>query len=386
IPLSIGKNGPHNNINNALLILNNAPDFADSTWFDEFFQRVFTSWGKTAPHEWGDADEIGITKLIQEKFGIAQMKPQTVYQAMVCITQESRRNAPRDWMESLVWDGMERLHRFLNLAFGAEHSEYHSAAGRNFILGIVARTFSPGCKLDTMPVFEGPQGGLKSTALEAIASKEWFAETSESPDKKDFFLTLPGKLIVEISELDSFRKAEVTTIKKMLSCHTDRYRLPYSRTAQDFPRRSVFAGTTNHSDWQPDETGARRFWPVKCGEIDLEYIRNNREQLFAEALAKFRAGEKWWLMPEEATRERQEQSRLTDSWEESVAGYVEKSFRFAGVSTREILCEAIKIDEANHSRAEQMRVAKIMHVLGWEKCQSRISGIVSRYWSKNTEE
>ena len=140
-----------------------------------------------------------------------------------------------------------------------------------------------------MPVLEGSQGTFKSTGLPILGGK-WFAEVHQSIDSKDFYLALSGKLLLEISEMHSFSKAEVERLKGVMSCQVDRYRAPYERRAADHPRRCVFAGTTNRDDWNRDETGARRFWPVVCGHIDLDWLTGHRDQLLAEAVYKFKKG------------------------------------------------------------------------------------------------
>ena len=380
VALQMGMRGPNNNVTNAERVLTEGAPYKGRVWFDEFFNRVFIKCGKEPIREWEDGDEIEVMTDIQTTYGIPHMKSSFVHQAMRKVASKNRRNAPADWMNSLRWDKTERLMRFFNLAFGAEHNEYHSCAGRNFLLAMVARTFRPGCKVDTLPVFEGKQGSLKSSALEAITGKEWFAETSEPPDRKDFILALEGKLCVEICELDSFRKAEITTIKAMLSRSTDRFRLPYSRAAQDFPRRSVFAATTNHSDWQADETGARRFHPITCGEIDLEYIRDEREQLFAEAVHEFKAGGKWWEMPGDSTLERQDRSRTTDPWEKPVMEWLDQNPMIENITTDDIMRECLRIDISAFKKSDQMRVAAILRGQGYESKRATVRGARLTRW------
>ena len=131
-----------------------------------------------------------------------------------------------------------------------------------------AREFSTGCQVDNMVVLEGVQGIGKSRALRALGGK-WYSSASESVMYKDFYLILTGSLIMEIAELDSFKKAEVTRIKQVISSPHDYYRVPYGRDAQVYPRMCVFVGTTNEREYLKDTTGARRFWPIKC---DMSFL------------------------------------------------------------------------------------------------------------------
>jgi putative DNA primase/helicase len=207
-----------------------------------------------------------------------------------------QRNPPKEWLESLEWDREERLWCLLSKGLGATHDDYSAAVGRCFMVGMVARVMNPGCKVDCMPIFEGSQGLGKSTALKIIGGP-YFAEIHESITSKDFYLAIAGKMLCEISELHAFRRAEIERIKGIITTATDRFRVPFGTFAADHPRSCVFAGTTNLDDWNTDETGARRFWPVRCFDIDRDWLSEHRHQIFAEAVHRYVAGESWWDVP-----------------------------------------------------------------------------------------
>ena len=180
------------------------------------------------------------------------------------VAFRNRRNCVRDWLESLKWDQVPRIEHFFENHFGADPR----AASANFWISLVARVCRPGCQVDNMVVLEGPQGIRKSSALRVIGG-EWFTEQHESATGKGFFEVLQGKLLVEVSEMDSFSRAEVTKVKQIITCTNDRFRESYGRHAKDHPRQCIFVGTTNRDDWNTDVTGARRFWPIACqGEIN----------------------------------------------------------------------------------------------------------------------
>jgi predicted P-loop ATPase len=241
---------------------------------------------------------------------------------------------------------------------------------------MVARVFVPGCQLDNMCVFEGPQGAGKSRAMRAIGG-EWHTEVKENVTSNDFFMVLHGRLLVEIAELDSFNRAEITRIKQVVTCPTDRYRAPYARAAQDHKRMSIFAATTNESIYLKDHTGARRFWPIKCGQIKIERIVEQREQLFAEAVARFKRKEGWHEMPPAETAEEQEQRRQADEWESIVTEYlVDKK-----ETTIRDVAGYLKIETAKLDMILQKRIANIMRTVGWEKATKRDSaGHTVRIW------
>lgn len=367
---------PIMNLNNVVIVLEaEKREFA----FDTFSQRVVKENGKP----WTDADTLELTLDLQRRIGLTKMTPQTTIDGVVAYARRQERNSVTEFLDGLAWDQEQRIAEFFRRAFGAADNEYTRSASQNFWRSLVARALMPGCKVDTMIVLEGPQGILKSSALQAIVGKAWFAEATESPHAKDFFQGLHGKWLIEIAELDSFGRADVTAVKRVLSCQSDYLRLPYGRVFEDFPRQSIFAGTTNRSDWNRDDTGARRFWPILCSLIDLAYIREHREQFFAEAVAEVQAGATWWEMPAEATAAEQEARRMVDPWEELLEQYIAQSEAKEFVVT-DLLGDPLGLDVARMGKPEQMRIATILKRLGLMKCDAWRSGKKLRVWKRIT--
>jgi len=163
------------------------------------------------------------------------------------------------------------------------------------MMSAVARIYIPGCKADCALILEGPQGIRKSSALMAIA-KPWFADRLSDLSSKDAAMETRGVWIIEIAELDTMGRAEVSTIKAFMSRTQDRFRPPYGKRLVDLPRQCVFAGSVNpEGGYLKDPTGGRRFWTVVCGNIDISALEQDRDQLWAEARNRFRRNEPWWL-------------------------------------------------------------------------------------------
>lgn len=378
--LSLSDKGvPVANLDNAARLLERHPEVAGRFWFDEFLQRILTTWNiDDQPREWSDADDVRLALWMQRKMGIGRMAVGTARDAVTAVAMAHTRNEVREWLEALAWDGTPRLQYLIPIGFGAESNAYTEAVGRCWLVSMVARALDPGCKVDTMPVFEGKQGRGKSTALQVLVGSRWFAEAAESPTSKDFFQALTGKLLVEIGEMDSFSRAEVHTIKRVISCQSDRYRAPYGRRAEDHPRQNVFAGTTNKDDWNRDETGARRFWPIACESIDLDWLAKWREQLFAEAVAQFRAGVSWWDVPTADAEREQDARRDSDEWESIIDLWLTGKWE---TTVGDVLGGALKIEADRWDRALQMRVAKCLRVLGWKKADAWRGGKTVKVWS-----
>lgn len=375
-----GQGQPVCNVDNALRVIERHPKLAELIWFDSFHQRYFTRLNTDGgrQREWEDIDTLNLTKFMQRDLGMRRISDEMVHKATLVYAHERTRNEPRDWLAGLKWDGAPRVETFFIDCFGARDNEYARAVSKNFWVGMVARIFRPGCQLDNMVVLEGGQGIGKTRALRLIGGP-WYTEANEPVTSKDFFMILHGKMIVEIAELDAFNKADVTRIKQIVSCTTDRYRNPYARVAKDNPRQSIFVGTTNEQTYLRDQTGARRFWPLACGEIRHDVIAFTREQLFAEAVNLLNAGATWYEMPKGTTEDEQESRRQSDEWEGIIGGFLSLK---TSTTVAEVATDPLKIEVGRLDKATQMRVAQILRKLGWVKGKEWNDGAPRNIWTK----
>lgn len=383
--LARSNNGsPITNMDNVLRVIESAEEFKDFIWYDDFHCKYFTKWKTGIAREWSDIDELKLTQFFQRELGFSKMSDEIINKAVRVYAHKNAKNEPKDWMNSLVWDKTPRIDTFFHDLMGAHDDKYTRSASKNWWISMAARVFNPGCQVDTMVIFEGPQGKFKSTAVAVIGGK-WYSEAHESVTSKDFFMLLQGKLIIEISELDAFRKAEINTIKKVITCRTDRYRPPYGRTTQDFKRQSVFVGTTNEDAYLQDNSGARRFWPIKTGEIKIKEIKDNREQLFAEAVERFKSGEPWHEMPLESAAA-QEQRRIADEWEHIIERWISThDYGDIGYTIEDIADQALKISPERLDRVIQLRIGKALRVLGFERRVVRRGQAIVNRWLKKEQ-
>jgi predicted P-loop ATPase len=232
---------------------------------------------------------------------------------------------------------------------------------------MAARISIPGCKVDTMTVIEGKQGVFKSSAVRVLGG-EFYVDASSNIGTKDFLQQIQGKIIVEISELDVIRKSDESTIKRVLSNAVDDFRLPYAKDTVEFPRQSIFVGTTNDSGYLKDPSGNRRFWPVEAGKIALHNLTEDREQLFAEAYERISKGEAWHEMPPKATLEMQKAREIGETWSGFIEEYLNDPAKFArqnGVCIPELLIKACGVEKERMGRQESNRVSNVLQRLGW---------------------
>jgi predicted P-loop ATPase len=282
----------------------------------------------------------------------------------------------------LQWDGVARLADLFPNYFGAKVTPYAQAIGPMFLISMVARILEPGCKADHLPIIEGPQGTLKSSACQILGG-DWFSDNL--PDVtagKDVSQHLRGKWLIEVSEMHAMNRTEATLLKAFITRTTERYRPSYGRKEVIEPRQCVFVGTTNRDTYLRDESGGRRFWPVKAGTIDIDALAHDRDQLFAEAVVGFRKGVRWWpdkhfernhIMPEQASRYE------ADAWEENIAAYIESKSK---VTVGEVARDALHIETPRIGTADQRRIAAALETLRWrrERPDGRTDWQGKRWW------
>ena len=375
--LECTKQGPLNNLDNVVRVIENDPTLRGHIWYDEFLDAIVSDWQGPA-RQWRDSDDVLLQLYVQRHVGLNKIGVATVHDAALVAAFRNVRNECREWLESLEWDQTARLEFMLHEAFGAEQSEYMQAVGKCWFISMVARVMDPGCKVDTVPVLEGAQGVGKSSALKIIGGK-WFAECHESVLTKDWYGVLDGHMLVEISEMHSFTRGEVERVKGLISCQVDRYRKAYGRNTEDHPRQSVLVCTTNRDDWQRDDTGARRFWPVLCGAIDQGWLTTNRENLFAEAMHLYRNGVAWWHVNEAEHDNQTEQRRDSDAWEHTIEGWLHGRDK---TTTSEILSSCLNIEIAKQEVMYQRRVARAMRALRYTQKVLKENGVNKRTWLK----
>ena len=407
---------------NVLLIMRNDPLLRGAFGYNELLERVVflkpTPWHRKVENKrdgdpWIDWDSANLRVYMERVWGLKNRAD--IQDAFAVIQEENKFNPLQDYLKGLTWDGTERLDTLLIRYLRAEDCEYVRAVTRKWFTAAVARAMQPGRKFDNMLVLVGDQGVGKSTLVQ-IMSKGRFSDSITDLKGKGAYEQLRGAWLIEFGELASMKRAEIETVKNFVSKTEDSYRPAYGEFTRTYKRMCVFFGTTNELEFLKDRTGARRFWPVqvraKLADVvaaggALLGLEEEVDQLWAEAVVRWKAGEKLWLADaavNEAAAEVQDRfsvqdelagmiteyldTRLPDTWdtlsvEDRVAFIQGRSPLELGQCTKrrdvvcisEIRCELCGEDRAKSGGSDILsrRIANIMNNMpGWENTGKRV--------------
>jgi predicted P-loop ATPase len=366
------------NLANLILILRKAPKWEGVLAYDEFNARVVIRrrppWGNEEPDApWTDHHE-SLSRVWFQTQSI-NASAGDVGRAVQTAARHNQFHPVRAHFECLVWDGVPRLDAWLIDYFHAQDGAYIRAIGPRYLISAVARIYRPGCKVDHLMIFEGPQGKQKSEALRTLAMRDaWFTDRLSHLASKDAALEIAGVLIAEFGEMGAILRVSSSTAKSFVSRRHDRFRPPYGKHMVSLPRQLVFAATINPpaGGYLRDPTGARRFWPVACqGMVDREGLEKACSQLWAEAVHRFKSGGCWWLeTPELEALAAAEQARrfVSDAWEPPIREWLGERI---DVAITEVLEGALGFAREDWTQSAQNRVARILTGLGFTHCRPR---------------
>lgn len=363
---------------NALLIVTNDPAWSGVLAFDDFAGRHV--YRKPAPWDADSrpgvstdrvrADDGNLLHVWLHRHWHVRVPIEQCSSVLRMVAERSTFHPVRDWLSSLAWDGTIRLPTFPSVYLGAEDTAYHRAIFSRWMIAAVARIYRPGCQVDNALILEGEQGRRKTRAIQVLVGDDWYANGSfDLRNYRQAAEAIQGRWVVEMGELASMARADVETWKNFSTIRIDHYQRPYGKEVEDRPRQCIFAGTTNQRQYLTDETGARRNWGLRIGDarIDTAPIERDREQLWAEAVVRFQAGEQWWLTDEEEPLQvdEQEQRRIEDTWEARIAAWLATTGE--PVTVERVLRECMTIDTCDQQERDRRRAAQAMRLAGWEQ-------------------
>jgi len=374
-------------LGNVYMILSNHEDWQGVIAQDDFAGRVVKRRAPPFPDgevgEWSDMDDLRCELWMSQKFGLA-VRPDIVMRAVLLEADKHHFHDVREYLDGLVHDGVPRVQQWPVTYLHATDSEYIRLAGMKWMVAAVARVMKPGCKVDNVLILEGGQGWGKSTALQILAGKPWFTDAQIRLGEKDTYAIMSGKWIIELSELDSFNKADSSTAKGFFATETDRFRNFYGKRATDVHRQCVFAGSVNFDTYLKDESGNRRYWPIRVqGPVDTAALARDRDQLWAEAVRLYKQGTRWHVSESEKHLFEMEQAERYegDVYESKIARHLDLT---TTVTMEEILADVLKLDTSKWTLPEQRRIGKAMKSLGWIR-KRHTTGTRDWYYTKAPE-
>jgi predicted P-loop ATPase len=317
-------------ISNFLLIIENEPLLKGKIAFNEFSNRAVVlgklPWrSKDNKSDWNDTDDSGLRDFIEKYYGISSTAKCS--DALALSFEKHSFHPVRNYLNSLLWDGIERVNTLFIDYLGAENNSYVRTVTRKILVAAVARVFVPGIKFDNMPVLSGPQGLGKSTIIKKLG-REWYSDSLTTVSGKEAYEQLQGVWILEMGEMMATKKADIEATKHFLSKAEDIYRVAYGKRTSRFPRQCVFIGTTNDREFLRDKTGNRRFWPIDVGVVKpsksvfKDLTDYEIDQIWAEAVELFKAGEQLYLSSEEEKEAQKQQEAHSE--ESAKAGIIEE--------------------------------------------------------------
>jgi predicted P-loop ATPase len=240
-----------------------------------------------------------LTNWLQREYSLTIGRQEVMAQIALVLAERSY-DPLKAWLEGLKWDGVERITKLLRKRCNVTGNNdfYVDNISRRFFIGAAARGMNPGIQMDNVLILTG-KGGIGKTSFVRTLGGAFAAQTTLDLGNKDALQIVAGRWMVELAELSSWRKSDQTHFRAFVTMTTDTFRPPYGRVPEEYKRRCVFVGTSNEDETIDDLDGLRRYWSVRCGDIDLKWLAENREQIWAEAAQAAKAGERYWFTPEE---------------------------------------------------------------------------------------
>lgn len=307
--------------------------------------------------------------LVCEKYGLDFPEPE-VRSALRAFTEKTRIDPVRDYLKGLQWDGISRLDNWLSNYLESPDSSFSRKVGAWWMISAVARALRPGCQADHVLILEGKQGVGKSSCLRILGGA-WFSDQPlEFSGSADTSMLLQRGWIFELGELDSLAKSRISEAKAFFSKAWDTFRKPYGTENMDHPRHCVFAGSVNHSEYLPDDTGNRRYWPVKVLRVHFRALEHDRDQLWAEAVVRFHRGDVWYPTTQGEVELMSEEQCLRempcDPWEEKIRAYMDVHVGEL-VTISYLLTHVVGVDVSISPQSVTKRVSCILARIGCEK-------------------
>lgn len=365
--------------------------------YDEFRASIVLG----APGGWRPLEDVDYVKLRTafEERGFKPVSSELMRDACLGVAKANPIDTAQQWLGGLQWDGVPRVDTMMRRYFGAAATPYGRAVGRYLMTALAARVVEPGCQVDMVPVLIGPEGLRKTSSVAALApAPEAFAEFHLDRIDDNTSRSLRGCLVGELSELKGLKTGDAQAIRAWITKRHEAWVPKYQEFATRFPRRCVFIGTSNPRDILNDPEGHRRWLPIDVTRADDQGIAADRDQLWAEGAALWRAHGVLWQEAQELARQVHGEFEEVDDWHDQIAATLDKPRPAApGEIPRPVplgaqpftLTEVARIglglDLPRVGSRENKRIGAILRKLGYLKGQCWINGRNVMAWRKASD-
>lgn len=377
-------------INNVLMALRRPDVCGLGVSFDEFRAEILVDEDNGLLRPFNDRDYTRLcSRLEMGPTGFKSIETKRIRDAVQMVAWENKSDSAVNWLARLKWDGVPRVEEFFIRYFRTANTAYTRAVGLYTFTALAARVMTPGAKADMVPVLVGAQNAGKTTGVQAIAPhNDMFTEVSLDIRDDDLARKMRGTLVGEIGELRGLDSRDEEAIKQWITRTHEEWTPKYMEYVTKFPRRLVFFGTTNRDDFLVDETGNRRWLPMRVGEVDVPAIRRDCEQLWAEGRVRYELEGVAWQDAYELAKDQHSAFKNSDSWDEVVAEWL-KSDDMEGprgpqIRIVDVLVSALNYKAREIKKADEMRCGKVLARLGYVKATRWIGGRAQKIWSLST--
>lgn len=368
---------------NILTILGLAPVTGSSLAYDEFKDVLMCA--PVGTEEWRavkDTDYTAIRLWLENTANFYPVSKDMVRDSVHYLAEANKMDTAQKWLSSLEWDGVPRIEKFLPTYMGTIDAEYERAVGLYLWTALAGRVMEPGCQVDMVPILVGTQGLGKSQGVKAIVPHpDFYAEIRLDEKDDEIARKMRGTLIGELAELRGLRTSDQDRIKAFVTRTHEKWTPKYMEFATTFARRLVMIGTTNEDDFLTDEEN-RRWLPVRTSGVDVEGIKRDRDQLWAEALQVWLANGIQWKMAEKLAKGEQEEYKAIDQWDPIVEQWLRENATIQEVRIHDMLIQAIGLDVRAITRVHELRAARILRAHGFDKRVLRVEGKSTKVWRR----
>ncbi|MCR4464835.1 VapE domain-containing protein [Burkholderia sp. SCN-KJ] len=328
-----------------------------------------------------------------ERRGFLKLSKEALRDGVGLVADDNRIDSAVEWLTGLRHDGVPRIETFLRDYMAVEDTAYTRAVSRYLWTALAGRVLSPGCEAPMVPVLIGEQGAGKTRAVKALVpAQDFYCELKLDERDDNASRMMRGRLVVELGELRGLHTRDAESIKAFISRTHENFVPKYKEFSVTFARRFLFVGTTNQDEFLADETGERRWLPVRVGRCDVDRIAADCLQLWAEARAAYeRAGNVDWREAETLAREVHAQHKLSDPWAPIIHEWLDSDGECElGLPPREreflqvheIATGPLGMAHGRLTRSDEMRIGKILREMGYSRQQKRVAGRPVKVWAK----